>query len=281
MVVAVKAFVAGFPIHHSLSPHIHQFWLDTHKIKGSYEAIEVTPDDFPAFITSLKQRGFIGGNVTLPHKEQAYLLAQYHDDSARAIGAANSLWFEKDKLWASNSDAYGFARNLDDCAPHWRNGQTALVLGAGGAARAIIFALMSQGFNTIMLANRTRERGEQLAAHFGTAIKVLDWHKINEHVDASDLIINTTSIGLSANDTALELDFSHAAKTTIVTDIVYTPLETSFLKAAKHHDLPTVDGLGMLLHQAVFGFEHWFGVKPCVNDELRKMIMGKLKERAQ
>jgi len=282
-----KAFVAGFPIHHSLSPHIHKFWLETYEINGSYEAIAVAPPDFPAFIASLKQQGFVGGNITLPHKEQAFKLAHFCDESARAIGAANSLWFEKDCLWASNSDAYGFARNLDDFAPDWRAGQTALVLGAGGAARAIIFALKQQGFDRIWLANRTRERAEQLAAHFGPAIKVLDWQEMDKQVASADLIINTTSAGLTGKlehrnedltHAYFALNFARAPKQAIVTDIIYTPLETPFLQAAQNQGLKTVDGLGMLLHQAVFGFERWFGVQPTVSEHLRNRVLARLQQ---
>jgi len=276
----LKAFVVGFPIHHSLSPFIHRFWLETHGIEGDYQPLEVTRDDFPAFIAQLQDSGFIGGNVTLPHKEQAYQLATHCDGAARAIGAANSLWFDKGVLCASNSDAYGFAKNLDDFAPLWRDGQTALVLGAGGAARAVIFALIEQGFKTILLANRTRARAQHLAAHFGAAIKIVDWQEINLVLGTADVIINTTSIGLSGDQTALPLDFTHANPHSIVTDIVYHPLETAFLRAAKHHNLKTVDGLGMLLHQAVFGFERWFGVKPVVEQKLRQLILNKLQDRS-
>jgi len=271
-----KAFVVGFPIHHSLSPFIHKFWLDMYKIDGTYQAQQVTVEDFPSFIKSLEKNGFVGGNVTLPHKEQAFRLAQYCDASARAIGAANSLWFEKGILCASNSDAYGFSLNLTDFAPQWQMGEIALVLGAGGAARAVIFALKQQGFKTIFLANRTRERAETLATYFGSAIKIIDWEKINDHIAVSDLIINTTSIGLTEDQTIYPFDFTRADAQAIVTDIVYHPIQTPFLQAAEHQGLKIVDGLGMLLHQAVFGFERWFGVKPVVSEELRHFIVKKL-----
>jgi len=274
-----KVFVVGFPIYHSLSPSIHQFWLEQHKIQGSYQACEVAPDDFAAFIASIKEKGFIGGNVTLPHKEQAFQLAQYCDASARAIGAVNSLWFKNDILCASNSDAYGFARNLDDFVPDWHKGKTALLLGAGGAARAVIFALKNSAFETILLANRTRERAEQLRLHFGSSIKIIDWNQINHHIHFADLIINTTSMGLTGGETILPLDFALAQSGAIVTDIVYKPLETPFLQAAAKQGLKTIDGLGMLLHQAVFGFEHWFGLKPSVSDRLRHHIIEKLEKR--
>jgi len=312
---AGKAFVVGFPIHHSLSPFIHKFWLDSYQIEGDYQAHEIAPPDFAAFIASLRENGFIGGNVTLPHKEQAYLLAHNCDEAARAIGAANSLWFEKGVLCASNSDAYGFAKNLDDFAPLWREGKNALILGAGGAARAVIFALIEQGYKTIFLTNRTKIRAEQLAAHFGSLerlpksvrrfsnkrraetqeleqerdskithfalIKIIDWQAINSVLGAADVIVNTTSIGLAGDQTALPLDFSYAHPHALVTDIVYHPLETHFLAAAKRQDLKIVDGLGMLLHQAVFGFERWFGVRPVVSEELRHFILEKIAAREQ
>jgi len=278
---AGKAFVVGFPIHHSLSPFIHKFWLDSYQLEGDYQAYEIAPPDFSTFISSLQQQGFIGGNVTLPHKEQACLLAHHCDGAARAIGAANSLWFEKGVLCASNSDAYGFAKNLDDFAPQWREGQNALILGAGGAARAVIFALISQGYKTIFLANRTKARAQQLAAHFGSPIKIIDWQAIDPVLGSADVIVNTTSIGLARDQTVLPLDFAHASAHALVTDIVYHPIETSFLAAAKRQDLKIVDGLGMLLHQAVFGFERWFGVKPVVGEELRHFILEKITAREQ
>jgi len=274
-----KAFVVGFPIDHSLSPFIHGFWLETYKIKGSYEAYAVLPENFMKFITTLKENGFVGGNVTLPHKEQALQLADYCDDAAKAIGAANSLWFEEGRLCASNSDAYGFSRNLDDFAPDWRDTQTALVLGAGGAARAIIFALKQQRFKKILLVNRTPSRAQKLAVYFGSLINVVDWQYINDYLDKVDLIINTTSIGLNNNKAVFPLDFSYAQKDVIVHDIVYTPLKTYFLQAAAMQGLKTVDGLGMLLHQAVFGFERWFGIKPTVSPELRRLIIKKLEKK--
>jgi len=274
-----KAFVVGYPIHHSLSPFIHQFWLQFYQIEGCYEAHAISSDNFNVFLSSLKKNGFIGGNVTLPYKEQAFQLADYCDEAARAIGAANSLWFDKDVLCASNSDAYGFSRNLSDFSPNWCQGKTALILGAGGAARAVIFALKQQNYIKIILGNRTKARAEQLAEHFGNIIKVIDLVDINHHLEFADLIVNTTSIGLNGNKTEYSLDFNRTSSTAIVTDIVYTPLETPFLKAAKAKGLKTVDGLGMLLHQAVFGFERWFGVKPTVNDELRHFILEKLAER--
>jgi len=279
MVERRKAFVAGFPIHHSLSPLIHRFWLELYGIEGHYQACEVRGEDFPGFIHTLKESGFVGGNVTLPHKEQAFLLAHHCDEAAQAVGAANSLWFEGETLCASNSDIYGFGKNLDDFAPHWREGQTGLVLGAGGAARAVIFALRQQGFKKILLVNRTRERACVLAAHFGPVIKVIDWQEIDVHLGAADVIINTTSIGLAGDKTALPLDFTYAQNGAIVTDIVYHPLETPFLKAAVSQGLHVVDGLGMLLHQGVFGFERWFGVRPVVSEELRHFILSGLRDR--
>jgi len=277
-----RAFVAGYPIQHSLSPKIHNFWLKTYAIEGEYTAYQVSPVEFPCFINSLRERGLVGGNVTLPHKEQAFSLVQRCDALASQIGAVNSLWFEGDVLWGGNTDIYGFACNLDDFAPGWE-GQCALVLGSGGAARAVVAALRMRGFKRIFLANRTRERAVSLAHHFGEGIDVIDWDCVTAHLAQAQIIVNTTSIGLDrahveTNDSvpktaAIAIDFSHARPETLVTDIVYTPLDTPFLQAAQAHGLKTVDGLGMLLHQAVPGFERWFGMRPQVTQKLRDHVL--------
>jgi len=270
-----KAFVAGFPIHHSLSPHIHSFWLQQYGLQGEYVPCEVKGEDFSHFIHSLREKGFVGGNVTLPHKEQACQLVRASDEMARQVGAVNTLWFEGDVLWGANSDVEGFARNLDDFACGWE-ADTALVLGAGGAARAVIAATFKRGFKRVLLANRTRARAEMLADHFGEKIDIIGWDDINAHLAKAQLIINTTSIGIGEDKGTMPLDFSHADKDAIVSDIVYVPLETPFLRAAACQGLKTVDGLGMLLHQAVLGFEHWFDVTPQVDASLRQHILAQL-----
>ncbi|WP_039759444.1 shikimate dehydrogenase [Bartonella queenslandensis] len=270
-----RAFVVGSPIHHSKSPKIHNFWLKQYGLQGEYLAQEVTSETFDHFITSLQKMGFCGGNVTLPHKQEAFRLADYKDERATIIGAANTLWYEGDKLCATNSDAYGFSANLDDFASGW-GGETALVFGAGGAARAILYALKERRFGQIYLVNRTKQRADNLAQHFGKPVKVYDWYKIHEILSQADLIVNTTSIGIKKTEeknTSFFCDFRKAKKTALVTDIVYTPLITPFLQQAKACGLRTVDGLGMLLHQAVIGFERWFGVRPQVTKALRTAIL--------
>ncbi|MBV2142033.1 shikimate dehydrogenase [Falsochrobactrum sp. TDYN1] len=277
---AKKAFVTGFPIKHSRSPLIHGFWLNEYGIEGSYEAIEVKPEDFTSFAGSFRDEGFAGGNVTLPHKEAAFAAAQSRDAAATAIGAVNTLWFENGRLCGGNTDAYGFAANLDASTPGWDNADTALVLGAGGAGRAIVHALQTRGFLRIAIVNRTLSRAEELAAHFGAGVSAHGWTDAPRLVRDAGLIVNTTSLGMSGHGEAEDfpLDLNAAQKTTVTTDIVYVPLKTPFLAKAEKAGLKTVDGLGMLLHQAVPGFERWFGTRPQVTPALREHILADMKK---
>lgn len=273
-----QAFVTGYPIKHSRSPLIHGFWLREYGLQGSYQAIEVAPEDFELFVKTLSAQGFIGGNVTLPHKEEAFKLCAELDDAAKAIGAVNTLWFENGVLYGSNTDAYGFAANLDVLAPGWDQAERALILGAGGASRAIIHALKQRGFKTIYIVNRTLARAEELVRHFKSAdieMSAHEWVEAEKLLQSAGLIVNTTSLGMSGNSDGHEfpLDLTLAPSSSLATDIVYVPLETGFLKQAKTAGLKTVDGLGMLLHQAVPGFERWFGVRPQVTDALRAHIL--------
>ncbi|MBO1038229.1 shikimate dehydrogenase [Brucella pituitosa] len=278
--MANKAFVTGFPIKHSRSPLIHGFWLKEHGIEGSYEAIEVAPENFVEFATSLEQSGFVGGNVTIPHKEVAFATVGSRDEAAEAIGAVNTLWLENGKLCGGNTDAYGFAANLDALAPDWDNADTALVLGAGGAGRAIVHALQTRGFSRIFIVNRTLSRAEELASHFGKGVSAHGWDAAQRLVKEAGLIVNTTSLGMSGHGEAEEfpLDLSEAQKSAVATDIVYIPLKTPFLAKAEAAGLKTVDGLGMLLHQAVPGFECWFGKRPQVTEALRNYILDDMKK---
>lgn len=273
-----KAFVTGWPIKHSKSPLLHGFWLEQYGINGSYEAIAVSESDFPLFIKSLKSGNFSGGNITIPHKETAFNLINNKDEAAISIGAVNTVWLEQGKIFASNTDAYGFAANLDDYAPQWRFGKTAIVLGAGGASRAVIYAILNAGYERLIITNRTHSRAQNLSEHFGDKCEAQEWHQLDQSMPAADLIVNTTSLGMVSHDDNLSEislpEFTNVKSDLIVTDIVYTPLETPFLKTAKQVNLKTVDGLGMLLHQAVPGFEKWFGVKPEVTEELRAYILG-------
>ncbi len=268
-----RAFVVGHPIAHSRSPLIHGHWLRTHGLAGSYERIDVAPADFSAFLTGLESAGLAGGNVTIPHKESAFALVERRDAAAEAIGAVNTVWLEAGRLCGANTDAYGFAANLDVGAPGWRDADAALVLGAGGAARAIVHALRQAGIARIVIANRARSRAEALADGFG--VESVAWDAIGGELVRSDLVVNTTSLGMAGKG-VLDLDLDELRSTSIVTDIVYVPLETPLLAAARARGLRTVDGLGMLLHQAVPGFERWFGVRPQVDAALRAIILADL-----
>jgi len=269
-----KAFVTGWPINHSKSPMLHGFWLKQHGIEGTYEAHGVEPENFEQFLKDLPTSGFQGGNVTIPHKEVAFEKVAQLDDAAKAIGAVNTLWLENGKLFGGNTDAYGFSANMDQFTPEWKKGKKAIILGAGGAARAIIYAVLEAGFEEIHIVNRTFERAENLSNLFGNKCQAHGWDQLSGLLAGTDFIVNTTSIGMAGSDASMMPDLSTLPKSAIVTDIVYTPLETPFLKSANALGLKTVDGLGMLLHQAVPGFEKWFGIRPEVTDELREYILG-------
>jgi shikimate dehydrogenase len=272
----MKAFVCGHPIRHSRSPKIHGFWLKEHGITGSYEAVDVAPEDFGSFLAGLSQNGFRGGNVTIPHKEAAFRLAERRDEAAEAIGAVNTLWLEDGILWGGNTDAYGFAANLDEYAPGWANSDVAVVLGAGGASRAVIHALKKNGIGDIRIVNRTLSRAAELADHFGDGVSAHAMAEAGDLLSDCGLLVNTTSLGMQGGDDTLPVDVSLLPRGSIITDIVYVPLETPLLAAARELGLKTVDGLGMLLHQAVPGFERWFGVRPMVSEGLREMIVADL-----
>lgn len=266
------AFVCGHPISHSRSPLIHGHWLKTHGLNGSYRAMDITPAEFPRFAATLAQQGLVGGNVTIPHKEAAFAAADSRETAAELIGAANTLWLEDGRLCADNTDAYGFAANLDAGAPGWDCHKSALVIGAGGASRAIIHALAARGFTAIFVANRTQDRARALAHRFGARVSAHPMEALDELASQSGLIVNTTSLGMKGEGD-IPLDFAKTRQDTLVTDIVYVPQVTPFLAKAQAHGLNTVDGLGMLLHQAVPGFERWFGVRPEVTPALRDLII--------
>lgn len=270
-----KAFVVGHPVAHSRSPLIHGYWLETLGIQGSYERIDVHPGSIGRFLAELPRSGFSGGNVTIPHKEAAHRAADRLDEAAELIGAANTLWLEEGRLHAGNTDAYGFAASLDDAAPRWREGRTALVLGAGGAARAVLFALREAGFGDIRVVNRTPARARELADRFGAGIAAHGWEAVDALATDVDLLVNTTSLGMGGAGAA-PVDVALLPAGAIVTDIVYVPLETPLLAAARGRGLRAVDGLGMLLHQAVPGFERWFGTRPEVTPALRGRVVADL-----
>ncbi len=274
-----RACVIGWPVAHSRSPVIHGYWLKRYGIDGAYEKEAVDPAEIDSFLRELGQRGYVGANVTLPHKEAALRAAHSADEAAIAIGAANTLWLDPDgALHASNTDAYGFLTNLDAEAPQWNQELgAALVLGAGGAARAILYGLLKTIEARILLANRTRARAEVLARTFGPRVEVIDWEARNAALAGCGLLVNTTSLGMTGQ-APLAIDLSKLAKTAVVADIVYVPLLTPLLVEAAKRGNPVVDGLGMLLHQAVPGFERWFGVRPEVTPQLRAHVIATLGE---
>ncbi|WP_421915422.1 shikimate dehydrogenase [Mesorhizobium sp.] len=274
-----KAFVTGHPIKHSRSPRIHGHWLAKHGIDGSYQAIDVAPRDFAEFLATLQANGYRGGNVTIPHKEAAFALVDRRDQAAEEIGAVNTLWFEDGGLWGGNTDDHGFAANLDEHAPGWANNGPAVVLGAGGASRAIIHALKQRGVRDIRIVNRTLARAEELRHRFGAGVSAHAMAAADELLGDAGLLVNTTALGMHGNET-LSADPTRLPDHAIVTDIVYVPLETPLLAAARARGLRTVDGLGMLLHQAAPGFERWFGVRPRVTAELRSLVVADLVPKA-
>ena len=275
-----RAFVTGFPVKHSRSPMIHGHWLKNFEISGTYQAVEVAPADFADFIAALKDgsSGFAGGNVTIPHKEQAFALADAPDEIATELGAANTLYHRDGRLCATNTDGYGFLNNLDDRAPGWTDRKDrAVVLGAGGASRAIIQALRDRGFGEIHVLNRTVERAQELADRFGPRIHAAPLGALAERLSGADLFVNTTSLGMDDSD-AIAIDFTAMRSGALVTDIVYVPLITPILTQARAQGMRIADGLGMLLHQAVPGFEKWFGKRPTVTPELRALIIADMEK---
>jgi len=267
---APAACLIGWPAAHSRSPLIHHYWLRTLGISGGYSIEAVPPEEFAGFIAELPRRGFVGANVTIPHKEHALRLAE-PDARANAVGAANTLWFEDGRLLATNTDVEGFLANLDACAPGWDQTDDALVLGAGGAARAVVFGLKERGIARIHIANRTIARTEALARQFGAGTVPFAWERIDAVLPQAGLLVNTTSLGMHGQP-PLALDVARLPPHAVVNDLVYVPLETPLLAAARGRGLKTADGLGMLLHQAVRGFELWFGRRPQVTDELRALV---------
>ncbi|TPK78799.1 shikimate dehydrogenase [Mesorhizobium sp. B2-4-18] len=270
-----KAFVTGHPIKHSRSPKIHGHWLAKHGIDGTYQAIDVAPENFAEFLATLQANGYRGGNVTIPHKEAAFAGVARRDHAADEIGAVNTLWFEDGTLWGGNTDGHGFAANLDDHAPGWAANGPAVVLGAGGAARAVIHALKARGLGDIRIVNRTLARAIELRDRFGAGVSAHPLAATGELLRDAGLLVNTTALGMQGNGD-LAADPRGLPAHAVVNDIVYVPLETPLLAAARARGLKTVDGLGMLLNQAVPGFERWFGVRPKVTAELRALIVADL-----
>jgi shikimate dehydrogenase len=275
-----RVFITGFPIKHSRSPIIHGYWLKQLGIAGSYQPVEVSADDFASFIASVKDgsSGFTGGNATIPHKEQAFALADVPDEIASELGAANTLYLRDGKLHATNTDGHGFVANLDDRAPGWSDSrERAVVLGAGGASRAVVQALRDRGFGEVHVLNRTVERARELSDRFGPRVHAASIDALGERLMGADLFVNTTSLGMSNSD-AIDIDFSPMRSGALVSDIVYVPLMTPILRQAVDQGMRIADGLGMLLQQAVPGFEKWFGQRPTVTPELRDIIIADMEK---
>lgn len=269
----IKAGVIGHPIAHSKSPSIHGYWLNQYGIEGEYKAYDIAPAELESGVRRLVDAGLVGFNVTLPHKQSIMKLCKTLSDDARLIGAVNTVSVSKNgDLHGHNTDAFGFAQNLKVAVPDfdWKNA-TATVIGAGGAARAVLYALHQQGVPAIRITNRTRESAEQLAAHYHA--QVVDWDDRNAAVRDADLIVNTTSLGMTGQP-SLDIDLSDINGNAVVYDIVYTPLMTDLLQQAEEQRVRFVTGIGMLLHQARPGFELWFGHFPDVTPELESLILG-------
>jgi shikimate dehydrogenase len=272
-----RACVIGWPVEHSRSPVIHRYWLSLYGIDGAYEKEAVPPGEARAFMRSLREHDYVGANVTLPHKLVALEASDVADDAARAIGAANTLWLDAEgKLNASNTDAYGFMANLAEQAPEWNEARRpVMVLGAGGAARAVLYGLVKAGASKVLLANRSRARAEDLASALPPRVEVVDWEGGDRALAGCGLLVNATSLGMSGQ-APLTIDLGALPPDAVVADIVYSPLETALLAEARKRGNIAVDGLGMLLYQAVPGFERWFGVRPEVTPALKAHVAATL-----
>ncbi len=268
------AGVIGHPVGHSRSPKLHGHWLKTYGLEGHYVPMDVAPADLEAVLRTLPKAGFVGTNVTVPHKEAALRIADHVSDRATVIGAANTLVFREDgSIHADNTDGYGFMENLRAGAPDWNaKDGPAVVFGAGGAARAVLQALADEGVPEILLTNRTRTRADHLKEEFGQRITVVDWVQAGNVIENAELVVNTTSLGMQGQP-ELRVPLDGLQPGVVVTDLVYAPLKTNLLETAEEAGCTVVDGLGMLLHQAVPGFERWFGVRPEVNDDLRVAVL--------
>lgn len=268
------AGVIGFPISHSKSPRLHRYWLKKYGRLGHYVPLHIHEDNLETTLRTMPKMGFVGVNVTIPHKTNVMSIADHISDRATLIGAANTLNFREDgSIYADNTDGYGFMSNIKQNAPEWDPAAgPAAIFGAGGAARAIIVALADAGVPEIMLSNRTKPKAEALKAEFGARIRVVDWVQAGNMLDDAVTVINTTSLGMvGAPEFRVPLDGLKPGM--VVTDIVYTPLKTRLLLEAERAGCTVVDGLGMLLHQGVPGFERWFGVRPEVDEGLRQVMM--------
>jgi shikimate dehydrogenase len=266
------AGIIAWPVSHSRSPRLHGFWLERHGIDGAYLPLAIRPEDFAIGVRGLVAAGFAGANVTIPHKVAAFEICDQVDDTARRAGAVNTMVFQDGRITGSNTDGWGFLANLRGHGVDPAAGP-ALLLGAGGSTRAVAAALLAEGV-AVTVANRTRSRAEQLARDL-PGLRVVDWARRSDALPDHALVVNTTSLGM-AGHAALEIDLARGSPGLVVADIVYVPLDTPLLQAARAHGLRAVEGLGMLLHQAIPGFRTWFGVEPQVDEALRRFVAADL-----
>ena len=270
---SLLAGVMGWPVGHSRSPRLHGYWLQHYGIDGAYVPLPVRPEDFAEAVRLLPRMGFVGANVTVPHKEAAFRLCTVRDAAAERCGAVNTLVFDGDQIEGRNTDVFGFLENLRRGAPHWRADDGPVVLlGAGGAARAIAVGLLNAGVPSLRILNRTQARAEELASLVGGTAEALPWSALPQALAGAALLVNSTSLGMVGQE-PLAIDLEPLPNAATVTDIVYAPLETGLLAAARRRGLATVDGLGMLLYQAQLGFAAWFGTKPEVTEALRRAVL--------
>lgn len=279
--MTIRVCITGQPVSYSRSPLLHGFWLKEHGIDGFYGREEVPPETAADFYRSLAARGYAGCNVTAPNKEIAFSVLDEADPSAVALGAANTLWLEGGRLCGANTDGYGFLANLDATVPGWEGARRlVLVLGAGGASRAVVRGLVERGFDRVLLVNRTLARAEEVAKPFPGKVHPRGWEAVPAALAEADILVNTTSLGMKGAE-PMAIDLSPLRDEAVVSDVVYVPLVTPLLKLARARGLRTVDGLGMLLHQGVPGFERWFGVRPKVSEALRAVIIDDLRAKGQ
>ena len=271
---APVAAVIGHPVNHSRSPRMHNYWLAQFGLEGYYIPLDIDPKKFERSIRNLPELGFVGANITIPYKEKVLKIADKISDRAALVGAANTLTFlQNGGIYADNTDGYGFLQNIKSKYKDWSASEgISVVFGAGGASRATLGALLEDGASDIILTNRTRSRADQLRSDFGAKVKVVEWMKIQNYLSDASTIVNTTSLGMVGN-TDLPIPLNTLKKNTLVTDIVYTPIETHLLATAAKMGCRTVDGLGMLIHQAIPGFERWFGIKPGDSQPLRELLI--------
>ena len=282
--VIPKATILGKPVRQARSPVIHAFWLEALGLKGTYDRTELDPGEVAGFMRMMASKGYRGGNVTVPHKEEAFAACDRVSEAARLARAVNTFWFEDGAICGDNTDGLGFVAHLDETHPGWdADRPRVLVLGAGGAARGLIVPLLNRNIEILMISNRSPERADAILAEVraerpGAPISRIEWADLAQALPKTDLLINTTSLGMKGKP-PLVLDLASLPGEAIVADIVYVPLETDLLKSARARGLRTLDGLGMLLHQAVPGFERWFGARPRVTPELRAHVLADLVEK--